>query len=233
VCRSTDPRDKRYRASVVVEWPDGPSVLVDTTPDLRSQALAHDIRRLDAVLVTHAHADHIMGLDDLRRFNYIHHRAVPVYGNAGTLAALRRTFEYVFAEDAPKGGGVPQLELVDVTGPFEIGGQTIVPVPIRHGALEILGFRFGCFAYLTDCNAIPDASMALLSGLDVLVLDALRRRRHPTHFTLDEAVEAARRVGARQTYFTHIAHDLGHAATTSELPDGMALAHDGLSFEVE
>jgi phosphoribosyl 1,2-cyclic phosphate phosphodiesterase len=233
VCRSQDPRDKRFRASILVEWPNGPRVLVDTTPDLRSQALAHDVRRLDAVLVTHAHADHIMGLDELRRFNHIQHRAVPLYANAATLAALRRTFDYVFAEDAPKGGGVPQLDLFDITGTFSVGGQTVVPVPIRHGPLVILGFRFGRFAYLTDCNAIPEASMALLADLDVLVLDALRRRRHPTHFTLEEAVETARSVGARQTYFTHIAHDLGHAATSRELPDGMALAYDGLSIEVD
>jgi phosphoribosyl 1,2-cyclic phosphate phosphodiesterase len=233
VCRSPDPRDKRFRASILVEWPNGPSVLVDTTPDLRSQALTHDIRRLDAVLVTHAHADHIMGLDELRRFNHIQHRAVPLYGNPATLAALRRTFDYVFSEEAPKGGGVPQVNLFDITGTFSVGGQTVVPVPIRHGPLVILGFRFGRFAYLTDCNAIPDASMALLSDLDVLVLDALRRRRHPTHFTLQEAVETARAVGARQTYFTHIAHDLGHAATSRELPDGMALAYDGLSIEVD
>ncbi len=232
VCRSSDPRDARFRASIYLECDDGPSVLVDTTPDLRSQALRHDIRRLDAVLVTHAHADHIMGLDELRRFNYIHHRAVPVYGNGSTLAAIRRTFEYIFADGAPRGGGVPQLDLFEVAGPFSIGRQTVVPIPVRHGDLDILGFRFGRFAYLTDCNAIPDASMPLLVDLDVLVLDALRRRRHPTHFTLEEATAMAQRIGARQTYFTHIAHDLGHAATSRDLPDGVALAYDGLALDV-
>jgi phosphoribosyl 1,2-cyclic phosphate phosphodiesterase len=231
VCRSSDPRDKRFRASIYVDWEDGHSVLVDTTPDLRSQALAHDVRRLDAVLVTHAHADHIMGLDELRRFNYIQRRAVPVHANGATLAAIRRTFGYVFDPDAPRGGGVPELDLFEITGPFEIGGHRIVPVPVRHGALDILGFRFGGLAYLTDCNAIPDASMPLLEGLDVLVLDALRRRRHPTHFTVDEAVETARRIGATRSFFTHIAHELGHAATSRELPPGMALAHDGLVLD--
>jgi phosphoribosyl 1,2-cyclic phosphate phosphodiesterase len=232
VCQSTDPHDKRMRASIYLELNGGQAVLVDTTPDLRSQALAHGVTRLDAVLVTHAHADHIMGLDELRRFNHIHRRAIPVYADAPTLSALRRTFEYAFAPDAP-GGGVPQLDLHPVDGPFRLGAEPIVPVPIQHGRATILGFRIGRFAYLTDCNAIPDASLTLLSGIDTIVLDALRRRPHPTHFTLAEAVDMARRIGARRTYFTHIAHDLGHAATSAELADGMALAYDGLSIDVD
>jgi phosphoribosyl 1,2-cyclic phosphate phosphodiesterase len=232
VCRSSDPRDQRTRPSVYLELNDGLRVLVDTTPDLRSQALRHDIRRVDAILFTHAHADHIMGLDEVRRFNMLTRRAMPVFADARTLAALRRTFGYVFDSDAPEGGGVPHLQLWTIGGPFAIGRQEIVPVPIRHGSWHILGFRVGGLAYLTDCNGIPASSRPLLDGLDCLVLDALRHRPHPTHFTLEQAVVVAREIGARRTLFTHIAHELGHDATCASLPDGMALAHDGLAIEV-
>jgi phosphoribosyl 1,2-cyclic phosphate phosphodiesterase len=232
VCRSDDPHDKRLRPSIYLELDDGTRLLVDTTPDLRAQALTHDIRRVDAILFTHAHADHVMGLDEVRRFNVITKQPMPVFGDARTLASLRRTFSYIFESTAPKGGGVPHLRLWTIAGRFSVGRQEIVPVPIRHGSWQILGFRFGTFAYLTDCNGIPDPSLALLEGLDVLVLDALRRRPHPTHFNIEQAVAMAGRIGARQTYFTHIAHELGHAATMAMLPGDMALAHDGLTVEV-
>jgi phosphoribosyl 1,2-cyclic phosphate phosphodiesterase len=232
VCRSSDPHDKRSRPSIYVSLDDDVRVLVDATPDLRSQALAHDVRRVDALLVTHAHADHIMGLDEVRRFNVLTGRPMRVYGDGPTLRAIRRTFDYAFDEGAPKGGGVPHLDLVEIDRSFRLGSTDIVPVPIRHGRWQILGFRVGRFAYLTDCNDVPAASLPLLTGLDVLVLDALRRRPHPTHFTLAEAVAMAARIGARATYFTHIAHDLGHAETCAELPSGMALAHDGLTLEI-
>ncbi len=231
VCRSTDPRDQRLRPSVYIEGDDGTRILVDTTPDLRTQALRHDVRRVDAILFTHAHADHIMGLDEVRRFNVLSGGPLPAYGNAATIADLRRIFGYAFDPNGPRGGGVPDLRLAVLGGPCCIGRQDVVPVPVRHGARTILGFRFGRFAYLTDCNAVSDASLTLLDGLDTLVLDALRRRPHPTHFSLDQAVAFAGRVGARATYFTHIAHDLGHAATCAGLPPGMALAHDGLSLD--
>jgi phosphoribosyl 1,2-cyclic phosphate phosphodiesterase len=232
VCRSEDPRDKRSRPSVYLELDDGLRVLVDTTPDLRFQALRHDIRRIDAILFTHAHADHIMGLDEVRRFNMITRQAMPVFGDARTLANLRRTFAYVFDSKAPKGGGVPHLQLWTIGGPFAIGRQDIVPVPIRHGSWHILGFRVGRFAYLTDCNGIPEASRPLLDGLDCLVLDALRHRPHPTHFTLAQAVQVARGIGARRTLFTHIAHELGHAEVCAALPEGMTLAYDTLTIDV-
>ena len=232
VCRSDDPRDQRTRPSIYLELDGDVRVLVDTTPDLRFQALRHDLRRVDAVLFTHAHADHIMGLDEVRRYNVLARRPMPIYADAPTLESLRRTFAYAFKPDAPKGGGVPDLRLWTIGGPFVLGRQEIVPVPVRHGSWLILGFRCGTFAYLTDCNGIPEPSLALLTGLDVLVLDALRHRPHPTHFTLDEAVAMARRIGARQTYFTHIAHDLGHATTCAGLPAGMALAHDGLVVNI-
>ena len=233
VCRSPDPRDSRTRPSIALALDDGTVVLVDTTPDLRTQALRHDLRRVDAILFTHAHADHIMGLDEVRRYNMLTRQPVPVYGDATTLADLRRTFAYVFAPDAPKGGGVPDLRLWTIGGAFMIGRQDVVPVPVRHGPWQVLGFRFGSFAYLTDCNEVPASSMALLEGLDCLVLDALRHRPHPTHFTLAQASVVAGRIGARRTFFTHISHDLGHEATCAALPPGLALAYDGLTIEVE
>jgi phosphoribosyl 1,2-cyclic phosphate phosphodiesterase len=232
VCRSTDPRDTRSRPSVFLEMDDGLRVLVDTTPDLRAQALRHDIRRVDAILFTHSHADHVMGLDEVRRYNMLSGRTMPVYGEPRTLAELRRTFSYIFESTAPKGGGVPDLRLWPIGGEFSLGHQLVQPVPIRHGPWNILGFRFGKLAYLTDCNGIPDPSMRLLDGLDCLILDALRHRPHPTHFTLTEAVTMATRIGAARTYFTHIAHELGHEATCASLPAGMALAHDGLAIDV-
>jgi phosphoribosyl 1,2-cyclic phosphate phosphodiesterase len=233
VCRSTDPRDQRMRPSIYLAFDDDTRVLVDTTPDLRAQALRFDVRRVDAVLFTHAHADHIMGLDEVRRYNVLTRQPMPVYADAPTLASLRRTFAYAFESDAPKGGGVPDLRMWTIGGAFCVGRQEVLPVPVQHGSWEILGFRLGRFAYLTDCNGIPARSLALLEDLDCLVLDALRHRPHPTHFTLEEAVTMARRIGARRTWFTHIAHDLGHEITCASLPDGMALAHDGLEVTVD
>ena len=227
VCRSDDPRDRRLRPSVHVDVDGGPAVLVDTATDLRQQALTNRITRVDAVLFTHSHADHVMGLDELRRFNALKGAHLPVYADADTGAELRRIFAYAFTPPAGPGGGVPELALTPIDGPFVVEGMTIVPVPILHGHWPILGFRIGTFAYLTDCSAIPEPSYALLEGLEVLVLDALRHRPHPTHFTVAQAVAAATRVGARQTYFTHICHDLPHAATCAALPAGMALAYDG------
>ena len=174
-----------------------------------------------------------MGLDDVRRFNMLAKASMPVYADDRTLAALRRTFAYVFDSDAPKGGGVPDLRLWPIGGRFCVGRQEVVPVPLRHGPWRILGFRLGSFAYLTDTNGVPDESLALLDGLDSLVLDALRHRPHPTPFTLAQATTVARRIGARRTWFTHIAHDLPHAETCAALPPGMALAHDGLTLEIE
>jgi phosphoribosyl 1,2-cyclic phosphate phosphodiesterase len=232
VCRSTDPRDQRFRTSIVVESRRGTVVLVDTTPDLRMQALRQRMRRLDAVLYTHAHADHIAGLDDVRRFNAVMQRAMPIYGGATTLAEIRQRFGYIFDPRTPRGGGLPELRLWTIGGgAFCVDDLEIVPVPIMHGSRQIFGFRFGPFAYLTDCNAIPEASLPLLKDLEVLVLDALRPKPHPTHFSLSEAVDMAGRLGAGQTYFTHMTHDLGHAATCAALPAGMALAYDGLSLE--
>lgn len=220
------------RPSIVLDLDDGLRVLVDTTPDLRTQALRHDVRRVDAILYTHAHADHVMGLDEVRRYNALSGRPLPVFGDATTLQNLRRTFSYIFEPDAPRGGGVPDLRLWPIGGRFSLGRQEVIPVPVKHGPWDVLGFRFGRFAYLTDCSRVPDSSVALLDGLDCLVLDALRHRPHPTHFTVPQAVAMASRIGARRTYFTHIAHDLAHEATSAALPAGMCLAHDGLALDV-
>jgi phosphoribosyl 1,2-cyclic phosphate phosphodiesterase len=229
-CRSTDPRDRRLRPSIYVDA-DGARLLVDAGPDLREQALRHAIAGVDAILFTHGHADHILGMDDVRAFNAKLGGPMPCYGDAATLDDIRRTFWYVFAPGTPKGGGLPRLELFAIAGDFCLGRAVIEPIPLWHGKRAILGFRIGAFAYLTDCSAIPDASWPRLAGLDVLVLDALRDRPHPTHFTLDQAIAAARRVGARRTLFTHMCHDLPHQATSERLPDGMTLAYDGMVVE--
>jgi phosphoribosyl 1,2-cyclic phosphate phosphodiesterase len=234
VCRSDDPRDRRWRPSIYIEAGGG-GLLVDTGPDLRAQALQFGVTRVDAILFTHGHADHLVGLDEVRRFNALQRAAIPCYGDAKTLGEIRHMFSYVFDPQAPKGGGVPDLVLKEIAGPFQPeggGGTRVTPIPVLHGDRPVLGFRIGGFAYLTDCSRIPDGSWTLLEGLDVLVLDALRERPHPTHFSLGEAIDASRRIGARQTLFTHICHDLPHAATCARLPQGMALAYDGLILEL-
>jgi phosphoribosyl 1,2-cyclic phosphate phosphodiesterase len=232
-CRSTDVRDRRFRPSIYIDVPDRVRILVDTATDLRQQALAHDISRVDAVLFTHAHADHILGLDDLRGFNRLQGTAIPCYANAEAWTQIRRQFSYIFDGPLQLGGGVPQITANHVTGTFFICGVKIVPVPLWHGRLPILGYRLGNFAYLTDCNRIPDESFGLVDGVDVLVLDALRDEPHETHFTLSEAVAVAQKIAARQTYFTHMTHDLPHAATNARLPGGIELAYDGLVFDIE
>ncbi len=228
VCTSTDPRDKRNRPSIFVRIGDQ-CILVDTAPELRLQCIANGIKRVDAVLFTHHHADHVTGLDDVRRFNWLMKQSVRCYGTERTLTALRRMFLYAFdpAPDSPHSRPELDFHTID-THPFRVGGETIVPIPLMHGPLPVLGFRFGDFAYCTDCNHVPSESLALLQDLDVLILDALRLTPHPAHFTLTEAVEMARLIGARKTFFSHMTHELAHEQTNRELPDGMALGYDGL-----
>jgi phosphoribosyl 1,2-cyclic phosphate phosphodiesterase len=265
VCRSTDPRDKRSRPSILIELLNGASglgrtseipektsgavgadfsrraasafadatrsILVDTSSDLRMQALTRDIRRVDAILFTHSHADHVFGLDEVRRFNKLQKAAIPCYADDTTITDLRRTFSYIFNTDTAKGGGLPKITLMRIGGVFSLGGRDIVPVPLLHGTRPILGYRVGSFAYLTDCSFIPDTSWPLLEGVTTLVIDALRERPHSTHFNVEQALAAAARIGAARTYFTHISHDLGHAATCARLPRGVELAYDGLILE--
>ncbi len=230
VCTSADPRDKRTRPSITIGR--GRTVLlVDTAPELRLQCLACGVTRVTAVLYTHYHVDHLAGLDDLRRFNWMQGGAIPCYGQPATLDRLRSMFPYVFRPEGDYPSAVPRLALHAIDGPIEIEGVVVTPIPLLHGRLPVLGFRVGNFAYCTDVSEIPRDSWRLLEGLEVLILDALRKRPHPTHFNLDQAVAHAEKIGAGRTFFTHIAHELGHEATNRELPAGMALAYDGQGIE--
>jgi phosphoribosyl 1,2-cyclic phosphate phosphodiesterase len=231
-CHSSDPRDRRLRPSLYLDVAGGPAVLIDTSTDLRQQALVHGVARVDAILFTHSHADHVMGLDEVRRFNVLQKGAIPAYADARTGGDLRRTFSYIFASPDQQGGGTPQIDLHTIAGPFAVGALHVRPIAIFHGQRPILGFRFGSLAYLTDCSRIPEESFEHLQDLDILVLDALRHRPHPTHFTVAEALEVVAQVKPRRAFFTHICHDLPHAATNATLPVGVELAFDGLTLDV-
>jgi phosphoribosyl 1,2-cyclic phosphate phosphodiesterase len=231
ICTSTDPRDKRTRPSVLIEY-GGKSVLLDATPELRMQCLANGIRRVDAVLFTHAHADHVTGLDDLRRFNDILGGPLPCYGDKATLQHLRQMFRYAFTHDPDYVSAKPTLHPIEVAGPFELFGRQVTPIDLMHGQMPVLGYRIGRLAYCTDCSDIPPSSVEKLRGLEVLILDALRIRPHPTHLTLAQAIEWATRIAARRTLLTHIAHEILHAEVERTLPAGIELAHDGLIVDV-
>lgn len=232
VCTSTDPRDNRLRPSILVRYA-GHGILIDTTPDFRAQALRAPIERIDAILYTHAHADHILGLDDVRPFNYRQRSAIPIYATEETLDAIRRVFRYAF-EKEPAQTSIPKLKLIPIDGePFDLFGLKITPLPVMHGDAKILGFRMGEFAYITDQSDIPESTKEKLRGLDVLFLDALRHKPHPTHSTVAQSLKWIEELKPKAAYFTHICHDLGHARTEAALPEGVHLAYDGLEITVE
>jgi phosphoribosyl 1,2-cyclic phosphate phosphodiesterase len=231
VCESADPHDKRTRPSVLLSY-SGHNVLIDTAPDFRSQAMRARLDRLDAVLYTHGHADHILGLDDIRAYNMKQKGTVPIYGSEKTLSTLRRQFAYVF-DDAPTESSLPAVELHAIDGPFELFGAKIIPVPAMHGSQPVLGFRVGKVGYLTDFSRVLDSSKDLLTGLDHLILDALRYVPHPTHSTVDQSIELVKELKPKRAWFTHICHDLGHVETNAKLPENVRLAYDGLQLESE
>ncbi len=235
VCHSEDPKDRRTRPSVMIEW-DGHRIVIDSGPDFREQAVREGIDRLDAVLYTHGHADHILGLDDLRPLTYPRvtgGKRLPLYATAETSRILQSVFKYVF-DDNYKYGGLAKVELKEITEPFEVLDLKVIPVPVMHGPdNEIIGYRIGRFAYLTDFSAVPDNSIEMLQGVDVVFLDALRHEPHPTHSTVENSLKIAARIGAAQTLFTHISHDLAHEQTNQTLPPEVRLAYDGLRIEID
>ena len=231
VCRSTDPRDRRTRPSVLIEY-GGKFVLIDTTPDFREQAIREGIRQLDAVLYTHTHADHILGIDDLRPLSFHRSGGIPLYARPEAAAFLRTMFRYIFDANY-KFGGIAKVELRTIKGVVELFGARFEPVAVIHGDAEIYGYRFGSAAYLTDHSEIPEASFNQLRDLDILFLDALRDKPHPTHSTVENSLRIVERLQPKRAFFTHICHDLPHEATNARLPDKVRLSYDGMKLEFE
>lgn len=230
VCQSTDPKDKRLRTSIHVEI-DGLSLVVDTGPDFRQQMLREDIQRLDAVIFTHAHKDHIAGMDDIRAYNFKQQADMPVYADTIVQEALHRDFYYVFA--AEKYPGIPEVKLHTIENkPFSINGTTITPIKVWHYKLPVLGFRFGDFTYITDANRIDEEEKAKIRGSKALVLNALRKTEHISHFTLSQAIALAQELEVENTYLIHLSHQMGkHAIVEQELPQGIHIAYDGLQLK--
>jgi len=231
VCHSSDPRDKRTRPSIMVEY-DGKLVLIDTTPDFREQAIRENVTHVDAVVYTHTHADHILGIDDLRPLSFHRPARIPLYAKPEAAEFLRNMFRYIFDDDY-KFGGIAKVELKDIHGPIELFGKRFEPVRVIHGESEIYGYRFGSAAYLTDFSAIPETSFPQLQDLDILFLDALRHKPHPTHSTVENSLRIAERLKPKRAFFTHICHDLPHEATNATLPENVRLSYDGMKLEFE
>ena len=231
-CLSSDPRDKRLRPSILVEV-NSRVIVVDTSSDFREQCIRWDVDQIDAVLYTHHHFDHIAGFDDLRAFNFTAKKPVPIFLMQETLENIQRIFEYAFLPEKRLQSSAPVVD-VNVIGDetFDVFGVPCRVVPLRHGSMRVNGYRIGQFAYCTDCNEITGEGYEALDGVEYLILDALRYRPHPTHFTLEEAIDVAGKIGARKTWFTHIAHDIRHEDAAQMLPENMALGYDGLQITV-
>jgi phosphoribosyl 1,2-cyclic phosphate phosphodiesterase len=231
VCSSIDPRDRRTRCSLAVRY-DQHEILIDTAPELRLQAVGNALDRVEAVVFTHAHADHIFGLDDIRRYNTVLGRPIGVYANAETLGVLQRAFPYAFNKLTDTGVYRPELVPHVINGPFDLLGRTWTPIPLRHGRGDVLGFRIGNFAYCTDCSQILPQSMALLQNLDTLIIDALRPHPHPTHFSFTQAVAMINNLKPRQAFLTHLSHDVFHAQAEADLPAPIKICYDGMQLSV-
>ena len=231
VCSSSDPHDRRTRPSILLEY-GGNFVLIDTTPDFREQAIREHIRRLDAVLYTHTHADHILGIDDLRPLSFHRPGGIPLYARPEAGDFLRGMFRYIFDADY-KFGGIAKVQLLPIEGPFDLYGARFEPVTVIHGDTEIYGFRFGSAAYLTDFSSVPERSFDQLHDLDILFLDALRHKPHPTHSTVENSLRIVDRVKPKRAFFTHICHDLPHQVTNATLPQNVRLSYDGMKLEFE
>lgn len=231
-CSSEDKRDNRLRTSIYVASSDT-AITVDIGPDFRQQMLANKISDLDAVLLTHEHDDHVSGLDDIRPINFKHKKNIPLYGLSRVQKDLRARYRYVF-DTVHKYPGIPRVDLIEIdTTPFRIGSITVEPIKIKHGNLDILGFRFGKFAYITDAKTIDEEWIKRLQGLDILIINALHRKKHYSHLNLDEAIEMIARINPGRAYLTHLSHDMGTTSEIeNELPNNVALAYDGLRFEV-
>jgi len=233
VCQSDDPRNKRLRASVWVQV-EGKNLLIDTSTDLRQQALQAKIPRIDGVLYTHPHADHIHGIDELRSFNYVQKQRIPVFGNTWTCRELRTKFSYIFAPGPSQGGGIPQLELFEFNAKvarLDVAGIEVIPLPVEHGKSECVGYRIGSTAYITDCSKIPEESVKKLSGISDLILDCVRIERHDTHLNLEGALGVIKEIQPQRTYLTHLGHDFDYSEYSSILPKGVFLAYDGLRIQ--
>ena len=231
VCRSADERDRRLRTSAMLSTDKGKRILFDIGPDFRQQMLLHDVMGLDAILVTHAHRDHVAGLDDVRAFNYVQHQNMEVYLNDVARRALLRDYKYIF--EPHQYPGLPEATLHTVDAPFEAAGEQIVPIRAMHKDLPILGFRVGKMAYITDANHMEEEEMEKLRGLKVLVINALRKEKHFSHYCLPEALEVIERLCPERAFLTHISHEMGlHAEVDAELPKGVSLAYDNLEVEI-
>lgn len=228
VCLSEDLKNKRLRASILINYK-GKNILIDTSTDLRLQALKYSITRIDAVLFTHPHADHLHGIDELRSFNHLQGKKIPCYGNKETIERIKGIFQYIF-QDCEQDGWKPNLKTYIVNAPFSISRIAVCPIEVYHGSMKVLSFKIGKIAYVTDCNKIPEESMNKLTGLTLLILDALRHKPHSTHYNIDDAVEVVRRLKPKRAIFTHLSHHLDYEETNKNFPPGIELAYDGMEI---